>query len=63
MIHAISRIIARYISGALVAYGILNHSEAEYLAVHPDVILLIGAAIGAATEAVYVMAKKRGWVT
>ena len=57
------RIIARYLSGALVSYGVIPHEVGADLAVDPDVALVLGAIIGAATEGVYAFARKRGWTT
>ncbi len=59
----IARIIARYLAGALVAYGLIPHEVGQELALDPDLALLIGGAVGAITEAVYAFAKKRGWTT
>lgn len=63
MTLVIARILARYLSGALVSYGLIPHEAGADLAVDPDVALVIGAAIGAATEGVYAFARKRGWTT
>lgn len=57
------RILARYLSGALVAYGLLPHEVGAELAMDPDVALVLGAGIGALTEAVYAVAKRKGWAT
>lgn len=59
----IARIIARYLAGALVAYGLIPHEVGQELAVDPDLALLIGGAVGAITEVAYGFAKKRGWTT
>lgn len=58
MIAPIARIVARYISGALVAYGL---SPADAALLHPEIALIVGAAIGAITELVYAVAVKKGW--
>lgn len=53
------RIVLRYLSGFLVAKGWLS---AEYdLASDPDVILVAGLIVGAATEVAYLIARKLGW--
>lgn len=59
----ILRIAMRYLSGALVSYGVIPHDVGAELAMDPDVALVLGAIIGAATEAGYAFAKKRGWAT
>ena len=63
MIPVIVRILARYLSGALVSYGFIPHEVGADLAVDPDVALVLGAIIGAATEGVYAFAKARGLTT
>lgn len=59
----IARIILRYLSGAFVTYGLIGAETGEYLAVDPDLTLMLGGAIGAAVEFAYAFAKKRGWAT
>ncbi len=61
MIAPLSRILARYLSGALVAYGLLTAPEAAQL--EPDLVLLIGVGLGALTEGAYVLARRFGWAT
>ena len=67
MTGAIVRIILRYGSGALVAKGILSPDDGAIFAADPDVAQMlqvgIGAAIGAATEVYYAIAKRMGWAT
>lgn len=58
-----ARIIARYLSGALVAYGLIPHEVGQELAMDPDLALLIGAGVGAVTEGAYAFARARGWTT
>jgi hypothetical protein len=57
------RIFARYASGALVSYGVVSPEVGAELAMDPDVALVLGAIIGAATEWAYAFAKARGWTT
>lgn len=59
----IARIALRYLVGALVMWGILSEDSADVLVTDPDLIILAGAAIGAATEGFYAYAKRRGWAT
>lgn len=54
----IARIILRYGVGAIV-----GASQAELLAGDPDVVSVIALAVGAAVEAAYVLAKRKGWNT
>lgn len=63
MIAVLARIVARYASGALIAAGWLDGDTAAYLAVDPDVLMLIGAALGAVTEGAYAVAKRAGRTT
>ena len=63
MSAVITRIVLRYLSGLLVGYGALPHEVGSQLAVDPDVALVLGAIIGAATEGFYAWAKKKGWAT
>ena len=61
LIPVLSRIIARYGSGALVAYGIIPHEAGAELAMDPEVALIVGAVLGAAAEGFYVLARRLGW--
>lgn len=58
-----ARILLRYLSGALVAYGYLDSDTADGIAMDPDLALALGAIIGVSTEAVYAVAVKKGWAT
>ena len=57
----IARILARYASGALVAYGLIPHEVGQEIAMDPDVALLLGAVIGGVAECFYAFARARGW--
>lgn len=59
----IARIILRYGTGAIVALGLATPENADLLAMDPDVVAILAALIGAATEATYVYARKHGWAT
>lgn len=61
MTAVLSRILARYVSGALVAYGLIPHEVGQELAMDPDVALMLGAVIGAVAEGFYAFARARGW--
>lgn len=61
MMAPLARIIARYLAGALVAYGLLAPQDAA--ALHPDLVAAVGAGLAALVEAVYAVAKRKGWAT
>lgn len=63
MTGPIARIILRYLAAALVTYGLIPREIGAEIARDPDLILVIGSLIGVATEASYVLAKRRGWTT
>ena len=58
-----ARSVLRYIVGAAVMYGLIGAETGEYLAVDPDLTLVLGSAIGAAVELAYAYAKRKGWAT
>jgi hypothetical protein len=60
MTGPIARIIARYGSGVLVTWGVMSPELGDSLAYDPDVIALVGFAVGAAAEFYYWMAKRYG---
>ena len=59
----LARIGLRYIIGALVTYGLIGSETGEYLAVDPDLALIVAAALSAVVEAGYALAKRRGGAT
>ena len=63
MTAILARIAARYLAGALVAYGLIPHEVGQEIAMDPDIAIALGAAISIVTEAVYAFAKKKGWAT
>lgn len=63
LIPVIARILLRYLSGALVAYGVIPHEAGAELAMDPDLALVVGAAMGAAVEAFYAVVKAKGGKT
>lgn len=63
MIGPLSRIAARWVAGGLVFTGLLLPADAQIIATDPDVIAVIGFAIGSIAEFGYALAKKRGWAT
>lgn len=58
----IARIILRYVSGALVAYGAFSPDTGEMIAADPDLALVLGTVLGAGVEAAFAVAVKKGWV-
>lgn len=63
MSMVIARIALRYLSGALMTAGLLDAELADMVAVDPDLLMLVGAAIAAGTEGVYALARRMGWAT
>lgn len=63
MTTVLARLIARYIAGALVGYGLIDSGTGQTIALDPDLALAIGAGITAITEIGYAFAKKHGWAT
>ena len=62
-VAVVSRIVARYLSGALASYGLVSPEVGAELAMDPDVALVLGAIIGAVTEGIYAWVKQRGYAT
>lgn len=54
----IARIVVRYIVGF-----IIGAAQGDMLAADPDVITFVALGIGAAVEAAYAFAKRKGWAT
>jgi hypothetical protein len=54
----VARIVLRYIIG-----GIVGMETGAILAGDPDVVLYVALGIGAAVEAAYAAAKRKGWAT
>ena len=63
MIGPIARIILRYVAAALVTYGLVPLEVGAQIAVDPDLIAVLGLALGAMVEVGYALARKRGWAT
>ena len=61
MTGPIARIIARYIVGALVAYGAFGVDDAALI--EPEIVLIVATISGAAIEAFYAYARRKGWAT
>ena len=54
----IARIVLRYVIG-----GIVGMETGAILAGDPDFVLYVALGIGAAVEAAYTLAKRKGWAT
>jgi len=59
----IVRIVLRYIAGGLVTMGLVSPETAEVPQQDPDLLWMLGAAVGVITEGFYSWAKKKGWAT
>jgi uncharacterized membrane protein YeaQ/YmgE (transglycosylase-associated protein family) len=61
----LGRILARYVSGALIMKGVLDAQSAAQIAsdgaLQELITAAIGAVVGGATEAFYWLARKLGW--
>lgn len=58
-----SRILTRYLAGALLAYGLIPADVAAILRDDPEVAAGIGLVLTAAVEGAYALAKRWGWTT
>ncbi|WP_421578631.1 hypothetical protein [Shinella sp. M31] len=63
MTAIIARIVLRYAAGALVAAGYLDADLGTQIGADPDVLIILGGALGICVELAYAFAKKRGWAT
>jgi len=63
MIGPIARIVLRYVAAALVTYGLVSLEVGAQIAVDPDLIAVLGLALGALVEVGYALARRRGWAT
>ena len=63
----LARILIRYVSAFLIAKGFFDGETVRLLSEDPELAAIleiaIGAALGAASEAFYFIAKKYGWRT
>lgn len=58
MYAPVARIVLRYLVGA-----VIGAAQADALVGDPDVVTAVALGIGAAVEAAYAFAKRRGWAT
>lgn len=63
MTAVIARIALRYLAAALVTAGYLDADLGNQIGADPDLIMLIGLALGAGVEMAYAVAKKMRWAT
>lgn len=63
MTAVIARIALRYLAAALVTAGYLDADLGNQIGADPDLIMLVGLALGAGVEMAYAVAKKMRWST
>ncbi len=63
MSAVIARIALRYLAAALVTAGYLDADLGNQIGADPDLIMLVGLALGAGVEMAYAVAKKMRWTT
>ncbi len=63
MTAVIARIALRYLAAALVTAGYLDADLGNQIGADPDLIMLVGLALGAGVEMAYAVAKKMRWAT
>jgi len=63
MTAVIVRIALRYAAAALVTAGLLDADLGAQIGADPDILILVGGAVGLAVEMAYAAAKKLGWAT
>ena len=63
----VARIAVRYLSGALIAWGLVSPETGALIAADPEIqqliLLVVGAALGALTETAYAVARRSGGPT
>jgi len=63
MTAVLARIALRYLAAALVTAGYLDSDLGQQIGADPDILILVGGAIGLAVEMAYAAAKRLGWAT
>lgn len=63
MTSVIARIALRYAAAALVTAGYLDADLGQQIGADPDVLILVGLAVGAGVEMAYAAARRLGWAT
>ncbi len=63
MTAVLARIALRYLAAGLVTAGYLDSDLGQQIGADPDILILVGGAIGLAVEMAYAAARKLGWAT
>jgi hypothetical protein len=63
MTAVLARIGLRYLAATLVTAGYLDADLGNQIGADPDLIMLVGLALGAGVEMAYAVAKKMRWST
>jgi len=63
MTAVLARIALRYLAAALVTAGYLDSDLGQQIGADPDILILVGGAIGLAVEMAYAAARRLGWAT
>ncbi|MCW0235223.1 MAG: hypothetical protein OJJ21_16600 [Ferrovibrio sp.] len=63
MTPVLARIALRYVAASLATAGYLDADMASQIGVDPDLVMIVGIAMGAGIESLYGLAKKFGWRT
>lgn len=63
MTAVIARIILRYLAASLVTAGYLDADLGQQIGADPDLLILVGSALGLSVEMAYAVAKRLGWAT
>lgn len=63
MTAVLARIALRYLAAMLVTAGYLNADLGNQISADPDLLMLLGLALGAGVEMAYAAAKRLGWTT
>lgn len=63
MTAIVARIALRYAAGALVAAGYMDADLGNQIGADPDLLIIVGGALGVCVEVAFAFAKKRGWAT
>lgn len=63
MVAVLSRIALRYLAAALVTAGYLDADLGNQIGADPDILMLLGTALGIGVELAYAVARRLGWTT
>lgn len=59
----LARILIRYGTGLLAAYGMLSEEAAGVISADPDLILVAAVGLAVLNEVFYLVARRKGWST